>query len=166
MLQSAVSIEEVAMETIVRHRDEGQLRWMLNGLVVTKAAAAETGGAYGLMEHLVTAASNPPMHVQNDEEEGFYVLDGEVEFEVDGTVLVGRPGAFAFVPRGAKHTFRVLTETARMLVIASGGAPNGGLESFFAAVGAPAPAPVLPVPSAPDVDKLVAEATPRGIEFV
>ena len=101
------------------------------------------------MEHLVTAASNPPMHVQTDEEEGFYVLDGEVEFEADGTVLLGRPGTFAFVPRGAQHTFRVLTESARMLVIASGGAPDGGLESFT-----------------PDVDTLVVEATPRGIVFV
>ena len=50
---------------------------------------AETGGAYSLTEHLVTAASNPPMHVQIDEDEAFYILDGEVEFEVDGQVVAG-----------------------------------------------------------------------------
>ena len=69
-------------------------------------ASAETGGAYSLTEHLVTAASNPPMHVQVDEDEAFYVLDGEVEFEVDGRIVRGhaghvrvrRPGRGAHVP--------------------------------------------------------------------
>ena len=91
---------------------------------------AETGGAYSLTEHLVTAASNPPMHVQIDEDEAFYVLDGEVEFEVDGQVVLATPGTFAFVARGAAHTFRVLTDTARMLVICSG-KPTDNLEDFF-----------------------------------
>ena len=80
------------MDTIVRHRDEGQATWFLNGLMTTKVDAAETGGAYCLMEHVVTAASNPPMHVQTDEEEAFYVLEGEVEFEVDGQIVAGQPG--------------------------------------------------------------------------
>ena len=64
---------------------------------------AETGGAYSLTEHLVTAASNPPMHVQVDEDEAFYILDGEVEFEVDGQIVPATPGTFAFVAarRGA-----------------------------------------------------------------
>jgi quercetin dioxygenase-like cupin family protein len=156
------------METVVRHRDEGRATWMLNGLMLTKATAAETGGAYALMEHLLTPASNPPMHVQTEEEEGFYVLDGEVDFEVDGAVVHATPGTWAFVPRGAAHTFRVLTETARVLVIASApqGAPNGGLEQFFLEVGSPAPAPVLPAPAAPDVELLGASADRHGIAFL
>jgi quercetin dioxygenase-like cupin family protein len=156
------------IETLVRHRDEGEARWMLNGLVVTKATLAETGGAYGLMEHVLTAASNPPLHVQTDEEEGFYVLEGEMELHVDGAVAVAGPGTFAFVPRGAVHTFRVLSETARVLVLASapGGAPGGGLESFFRAVGEPAPAPVLPEPSAPDLALVGSAAADHGIELL
>ena len=54
--------------------------------MTTVASTAETAGAYSLTEHLVTAASNPPMHVQTDEDEAFYILDGKVEFEVDGCV--------------------------------------------------------------------------------
>ncbi len=156
------------METLVRHQDEGRASWMLNGLVITKATVAETGGAYGLMEHLLTPDCNPPVHVQTDEEEGFYVLDGEVDFEVDGAVVHGRPGTFALVPRGAVHTFRVLTDTARMLVIASApqGAPNGGLEAFFDAVGDPAPAPVLPAPAPPDPVLRGELAGRHGIELL
>ena len=93
--------------TLVRRRDEGEATWFFNALMTTKASMAETGGAYSLTEHLVTAASNPPMHVQVDEDEAFYVLDGEVEFEVDGRrrhrdaghVRVRRPWRRAPVPR-------------------------------------------------------------------
>jgi len=156
------------MELIVRHRDEGRATWTLNGLDITKASAAETGGAYGLMEQLVTAAANPPMHIHTDEEEAFYVLDGELELEVDGAVARATPGTYALVPRGAAHTFRVLTDTARVLVLASapGGAPGGGVAEFFEAVGEPAPAPVLPAPTAPDPEVVVATGGRYGITFL
>src|SRR6186997_158709 len=99
--------------TLVRRADEGEATYFFNALMTTKATMAETGGAYSLTEHLLTAASNPPLHVQVDEDEAFYVLDGEVEFEVDGQVVQATPGTFAFVARGSAHTFRVLTDTAR-----------------------------------------------------
>jgi len=153
------------LETIGRHRDEGPAHWTLNGLMVTKAAVDETGGAFGLMEHVLTAACNPPVHVHTDEEECFYVLDGEIEFEVDGEKVDGRPGTFALVPRGAVHTFRVLTETARMLVICSG-KPTNNLEDFFLGMGEPATERALPTPSAPDEARLVTLAARTGIEIV
>jgi quercetin dioxygenase-like cupin family protein len=156
------------VQTIVRHRDEGEATWFLNSLVTTKATHTETGGAYCLMEHLVTAAANPPMHVQTDEDEAFFVLNGEIEFEVDGTIALAGAGSFAFVPRGAVHTFRVLTPTARMLVIASApaGAPGGGLHDFFQAAGTPATARVLPSPEAPDPVVLTTLAAGHGIEIL
>ena len=90
--------------TMIRGRDEGEATWFFNALMTTVASTAETGGAYSLTEHLVTAASNPPMHVQVDEDEAFYILDGEVEFEVDGA---GRHGDARHVrlrrPRRGAH---------------------------------------------------------------
>jgi quercetin dioxygenase-like cupin family protein len=151
--------------TMIRGRDEGQATWFFNALMTTVASTAETGGAYSLTEHLVTAASNPPMHVQLDEDEAFYILDGEVEFEVDGNVTVATPGTFAFVARGAAHCFRVRTDTARMLVICSG-KPSDNLEDFFLGMGEPATERVLPVPTAPDMDRLAALTAQTGIELV
>ena len=133
--------------------------------MTTVASTAETGGAYSLTEHLVTAASNPPMHVQVDEDEAFYILDGEVEFEVDGQVALATPGTFAFVARGAAHTFRVLTDTARMLVICSG-KPTDNLEDFFLGMGTPATERRLPEPAAPDEARLVALCARTGIELL
>lgn len=104
------------------------------------------------------------MHVQVDEDEAFYILDGEVEFDVDGHAALATPGTFAFVARGAAHTFRVLTDTARMLVICSG-KPNDNLEDFFLGMGEPATERRLPVPSAPDEERLVALCVRTGIEL-
>jgi quercetin dioxygenase-like cupin family protein len=151
--------------TLIRGSDEGEATWFFNALMTTKASIAETGGAYSLTEHLVTAASNPPMHVQIDEDEAFYILEGEVEFEVDDQVVTATPGTFAFVARGAPHLFRVLTETARMLVICSG-KPFDNLEDFFAGMGEPATERALPQPAAPDVDRLAALCARTGIELV
>ena len=150
--------------TMIRTRDEGQATWFFNALMTTKAAMSETAGAYSLTEHLVTAASNPPLHVQTDEDEAFYVLDGEVEFEVDGEVALATAGTFAFVARGAAHTFRVLTPTASMLVICSG-KPADNLEDFFLAMGTPATERALPVPAAPDVERLMTLCARTGIEL-
>jgi len=155
------------MEAVVRHRDEGRANWFVNGLTIAKATSAETGGAYALSEHLVTAASNPPVHVHNDEEEAFYVLDGEIEIEVDGETTIARPGTFALSPRGSAHTFRVLTDTARVLVInSSPGGAAGGFERFIEQAGTPAPAPVLPVPAAPDPVALTTIGAACGIDIL
>jgi quercetin dioxygenase-like cupin family protein len=151
--------------TLIRRTDEGRATWFINALMTTKASMAETAGAYSLSEHVVTAASNPPMHVQTDEDEAFYVLEGDVEFEVDGEVRTATPGTFAFVARGAAHTFRVLTPQARMLVICSG-KPVENLEQFFLTMGEPAAERTLPAPAPPDVDRLATLCAQNGIELV
>jgi quercetin dioxygenase-like cupin family protein len=151
--------------TLIRSRDEGEATWFFNALMTTVAGTGETGGAYSLTEHLVTAASNPPMHVQVDEDEAFYILDGEIEFEVDGQVALATQGTFAFVARGAAHTFRVLTDTARMLVICSG-KPTDNLEDFFLGMGTPATERRLPEPGAPDESRLVELCARTGIELL
>jgi quercetin dioxygenase-like cupin family protein len=151
--------------TMIRGTEDGDATWFFNALMTTKASTAETAGAYSLTEHLVTAASNPPMHVQLHEDEAFYILDGEVEFEVDGEVVIATPGTFAFVARGAAHCFRVLTDTARMLVICSG-KPSDNLEDFFLGMGEPATARVLPQPGPPDAERLAALTARTGIELV
>lgn len=152
-------------QLIVRGPEEGRASWFLNSLVTERVAMAETAGAYGITEHRLTAASNPPVHVHHDEDEAFYVLDGELELEVDGQVFVATPGTFALAPRAVPHTFRVLTPTVRMLVIGSG-KPSDNIEHFFHTVGEPAAERVLPEPAAPDMERLVSTATADGIAFV
>ncbi len=48
---------------------------------------------------------SPFPHVHHAHEEGFYVLEGELEFKVDGATIRAGAGSFVMVPIGVPHTF-------------------------------------------------------------
>ena len=81
----------------------------------------------GLMELDASPGIEPPMHVHRNEDEWYYLLDGEVTFHVGDDDYHGQPGSFAFLPRNIPHTFTIDTPSARMLLI---NAP-GGFERMF-----------------------------------
>ena len=70
----------------------------------------------GLSEHsprlnvsVITMAPNangPESHVHADEDDVFYILDGELTFELDEGDVAAPTGTFVLVPPGVKHTFR------------------------------------------------------------
>jgi mannose-6-phosphate isomerase-like protein (cupin superfamily) len=141
-----------------------RLLWSLNMLVEVKASAEDTGGALTVLDTRLTPAANPPLHVHHREDEAFLVLEGELAFflGLDGTVSAeAGPGDFVVGPRDVPHRFEVRSPEARVLVLAT----PGGLERFFGAVGAPADAPCLPVPSIPDVERLVRVAAEHGLDI-
>ena len=71
----------------------------------------------------------PPLHDHDDQVDSFYVLDGEIEFEVEGSVHAGGPGTLASIPRGLCHTFRHTHDgRARVLNIH---APDRGFGDFI-----------------------------------
>ena len=47
----------------------------------------------------------PETHAHADEDDSFYILDGELTFVVDGDEVVAGPGTFVLVPPGVPHTF-------------------------------------------------------------
>ena len=47
----------------------------------------------------------PPAHVHDDEDDAFYILEGELVFEVEGDEIVAGPNTFVLVPPGVTHTF-------------------------------------------------------------
>lgn len=52
----------------------------------------------------------PPAHSHRDEDDAFYVLDGELVFVVDEEEVVAGRGTFVLVPPGVPHTFSNRTE--------------------------------------------------------
>ena len=61
------------------------------------AVAGQTEGRYAIWHAVVHPGGGPPPHVHSREEEGFYVLSGEVAFYADGNKVVGTPGTFLFL---------------------------------------------------------------------
>ena len=82
----------------------------------------------------------PPLHVHRRDDETFHVLEGEVTLFIGGDRIVLGPGQAAFAPRHVPHTYRVESEQARWLVIAT----PAGFEAFVREVSEPAPADELP----------------------
>jgi quercetin dioxygenase-like cupin family protein len=81
----------------------------------------------GLMELTGSPGVEPPMHVHHNEDEWYYLLDGEVTFHVGVKTYCGKPGSLVFFPRSVPHTFTIETPTAQMLLL---NAP-GGFERVF-----------------------------------
>ncbi|HJV08248.1 MAG TPA: cupin domain-containing protein [Acidimicrobiales bacterium] len=90
----------------------------------------------------------PPAHVHPlDEIE--YVIEGEVEFLVDGTWTRGGPGTVQLLPAGAAHSVRVPAGAARVLMVTVGAPYDGFARDSAALAGAgegyPDPAALLDV---------------------
>ena len=94
--------------------------------VVIKASADTTGGAFTVFEE--NEPVDTPLHVHENEDELFYVLEGEHVFQVGDQEFQAGPGALVFAPRGVPHAQRrVASRTGRVLVLTS----PAGFEGFF-----------------------------------
>jgi quercetin dioxygenase-like cupin family protein len=123
---------------------EGERLWFVGTLAILRVPAEAVGGRYSLTEFLFPHHASPPLHT-HPQDESFVVLEvgitvqaGEDRFEVG-------PGDVAAFPAGCAHTFRVDTETARVLVLST----PAGIERMFRAAGVPATASTLPPPDTP-----------------
>ena len=91
--------------------------------------ASETEGAMSIFDSVSPPRSGPPRHVHDAEDETFVILSGEVELWLEGETFTRGPGETAFIPRGAEHTFRVISDhPCRHLVILT----PGGFDTFCA----------------------------------
>jgi mannose-6-phosphate isomerase-like protein (cupin superfamily) len=94
--------------------------------IVVKASADTTGGAFTIFEE--NEPVDTPLHVHENEDELFYVLEGEHVFQVGDQEFRAGPGGLVFAPRGVPHAQRrALPRTGRILVLTS----PAGFEGFF-----------------------------------
>ncbi len=104
---------------------------------------AATGGAFSLFELRTPPGAGTPPHVHRREDETFHILEGRVEFWVDGKTTVAGPGTTVFGPRGVPHAFRNVGEAPiHALMVVS----PAGLEEFLARMSKLAPEPPPPMP--------------------
>jgi quercetin dioxygenase-like cupin family protein len=144
-------------------RGEGESLWMFDSLDTIKASAAQTGGAFTLVEFREVKGSAVPVHVNERSDTGFYVLEGEFDVVVGNERLRLTPGTWLFVPRGIGHGWRCRSAEGRVLYLSV----PGGRDAFYREVGeaVPAGAP-LPPSREPDVEALATTAARHGIRIV
>jgi quercetin dioxygenase-like cupin family protein len=88
-----------------------------------------SGGSVSIMENVVAAYSaGPPLH-RHDFDEAFYMLEGELVFQIDEELFTKRAGEFVFAPRNVAHALANRTDAeARYLLVCT----PAGLERLFA----------------------------------
>lgn len=114
---------------LILRRNEGHAHPGPFSNLVVKAPGKATGGMYSLHEETIQPGDDgPPVHTHVDQEEAFYVLEGELTLVVGDDIFEAGPGTFALVPAGWRHGFANRSnQVARVLGIFS---PRGFDEGF------------------------------------
>jgi mannose-6-phosphate isomerase-like protein (cupin superfamily) len=98
---------------------------VLGGQILVKISGRDTEGTYAVFEIPTTPLSGPPLHFHEIEDEWFYGLKGEHDFQIgDERFHIGQ-GASIFAPKRIPHTWlNVGSSAGTMLTIAQ---PAGGV---------------------------------------
>jgi uncharacterized RmlC-like cupin family protein len=117
-----------------------------------------------LTEQTAPRGTGSPLHVHHNEDEWFYVLEGELTLWVGGETIVAPAGSFVFGPRDVPHTFIVSSDEARFLLATQ----EAGFESFIRTLGVPAADVNTPPAEAgpPDMGPVMEAAAARGLEIL
>lgn len=108
------------------------VQWM-HSTYKTLLTPGQSNGNLGIFESVCLPNTGPARHVHHDADETFFILQGEMNFWLEGELMTRGAGDCVFIPRGSQHTFIVVgSDPARMLVMMT----PGGFEGFFAEVAA------------------------------
>ena len=102
---------------------EGEPMAWFSADITLKASAGELG----VVEITISPGEEPPLHIHSNEDEWFYLLDGEMTFHVGDNTYGAGAGGFVLFPRGIAHTFTVESPSAHFIVINT----PGGFEQMF-----------------------------------
>lgn len=117
--------------------------------------SADSSGGFAAFHLTAPPMSGPPLHVHSREDEWFYVLDGELVFEVDGAKHILRAGDSLFLTRGVVHRYQNFTQRDARLLIA---VTPAGLDRFFEAMDA-----ITPPGGMPSMEQLVSLDAEYGL---
>jgi len=132
--------------------------YVVGDSVTVKISSQDTGGAFAVCEDVTPPLAGPPLHLHLDQDEWWYILEGEYLFEVDGQAIKANAGATVFARRGSRHTFQNIgTKPGRVLVTVV----PGGLDVFFEELST-----MFPAGAALDMEKLAALFRKHKLELL
>jgi mannose-6-phosphate isomerase-like protein (cupin superfamily) len=159
-------MEAQSNEPVHTAPNQGQRFLLVGAELVTFKLRGED---YSVFENATQGGyGGPPPHRHLRQDEGFYVLEGEFTFHVEGEAIPATEGAFVNVPKGSLHTFENTgTGVGRLLGIV---APAGDFEEFVeevaerVSVGSP-PTPPSEPPDADTIGRIVAAGERHHLEM-
>lgn len=122
---------------VVRESERESL-WFLGDNVQIIVDGSDTEDRLVVAFYHARASSQPPLHEHDNEDEIFFVLEGEIKFWSADTVVNISAGDCILLPKDLPHTFQVSPNSeAKWLVLLT----PGGFDRFYRAVGTPAEYP-------------------------
>ncbi|MFI5128955.1 MAG: cupin domain-containing protein [Chitinophagales bacterium] len=98
------------------------------------ATGKDTDNDYTLIHCFFRKGYAPPPHYHTYEDESFYLLDGVIEFQAGDKKFTAGPGELIVLPKMVPHSFNLVTETAKALLLIT----PSGIEIIFKEFGVPA----------------------------
>ena len=92
------------------------------------ATREQTGGSLGVWRYTKVLEGGPPLHIHRAEDEFFYVLSGEFNFQLGDCIKHTPAGSFVFIPKDMAHTFQHIGHEPGVLL---GSVHPGGFEGLF-----------------------------------
>jgi quercetin dioxygenase-like cupin family protein len=124
---------------------EGDRYWLASDEYTIKVASSTLDQRLCVVHFRIPPGGGPVVHTHTADEEVFHVIRGSVCFYVDGTVVAGKAGDTAVLPRGIPHCFRNTGDVdAEFLAIVT----PAGFDEFVRLAGTPA----VPGQTIPDAD--------------
>jgi mannose-6-phosphate isomerase-like protein (cupin superfamily) len=139
--------------------EQGQAWWFLDTLVVEHRCAPDMNTV--VLEMTLPVGSAPPLHVHDNLDDTWYILQGQMVVRCGDDELVVGAGHWVSMPRGVPHTFRVVGEReARILLVHD----NASFRDLIRELGVPAAAHVVPTqPVFPSMEALARVASAHDL---
>jgi quercetin dioxygenase-like cupin family protein len=145
-------------DVVIARSGEGTRVHAFGSDMLFALTAEQTAGVLSLGLAVVPAGHGPPLHVHDNDDELFLVLEGEYRFVVNGEFYDAEAGSAVFLPRGTEHTFTVVGDKpGKHWALVT----PGGFDRFYSRCGE-----VFGIPGPPDFAKINAIAAEHGYHFL
>jgi quercetin dioxygenase-like cupin family protein len=119
---------QAAAAVVIAPGEGATIQGPVGGPLNFKVRSDQTNGSLTALENVIPPGEGPPLHTHENEDEFWYLIDGDLRFKLGSEVHTAPQGSFVFVPRGTPHNFQnVGAQPARILVMFT----PGGMEAFF-----------------------------------
>lgn len=115
-----------------KDRNDKSISVMDGDVFFTKVSTGDTAGDLYIYESTRVKEGGPPLHVHNEQDEWWYVLQGTFMIKVGEEVYHVKAGDSVFGPRKVPHCFaKVGDGEGKLLMVFQ---PAGKMEAFFTAM--------------------------------
>ena len=96
-----------------------------------KVSQKDTNGDLTVFEYTGNAKGGPPLHIHPNQDEIFFIVQGEYLFQVGDDKHTLKAGDTIFLPRAVPHAFAQLSDNGKMFFLFQ---PSGKMEDYFRAL--------------------------------